>query len=124
VKDSDFRIRITDEEIGDRSKGDALAKVILILQSSWFICQCIARWVQGLGLTQLELTTLALASLNGITFILWWDKPLAVEAPVRVYMDRTLTDAERATEGVRGLFRGASGLTQYRSGVCLFDPGS
>ena len=95
VKDVEFRIRITEEEIEDRSKGDALSKIIFILQSSWFICQCIARLVQGLSLTQLELTTLALASLNGMTFILWWDKPLVVRAPVRVYMRRKLTDAKR-----------------------------
>jgi hypothetical protein len=104
LKDPEFRIEITEEEIGDRSKGDALAKMILILQSSWFICQCIARNLQGLGLTQLELTTLALASLNAMTFILWWDKPLCVYVPVRVRMKRELNDAERATEGVSDLF--------------------
>ena len=100
VKDREFRIQIAEKEIADRSKGDGLVKIILILQSSWFIFQCIARRAQGLGLTQLELTTLALASLNGITFILWWHKPLGVEAPVRVYMTRKLKDVERATEGV------------------------
>ena len=103
LNDPEFRIRITNEEIADRSKGDALAKMILIFQSSWFICQCIARLAQGLALTQLELTTLALASLNGITFIFWWNKPLGVEVPVRVYMNRKLTDTERATEGVSDL---------------------
>jgi len=104
VKDTEFRIQITELEIADRSKGGALSKVIFILQSSWFILQCIGRLVQGLSVTQLELTTLALASLNGITFILWWDKPLDVRAPVRVYMKRKLTDAERAAERVSVLF--------------------
>jgi len=91
----EFRIRITEEGIADRSKGDALFKIILIVQSSWFIIQCIARHIQGLSLTQLELTTVALASLNGITFFLWWDKPLGVQDPVRVYTNRNLTDLER-----------------------------
>ncbi len=90
VNDPEFRIRIMDGKIGDRSKGE-LAKVILIMQSLWFICQCIVRWAQGVSLTQLELTTFALASLNGITFMLWWEKPLGVEVPVRVYMNRKLT---------------------------------
>jgi len=36
---------------------------------------------------QLELTTLALASLNGITF-LWWDKPLGAQDIVRVRLKR------------------------------------
>jgi len=104
VRDKEFKIRITEEEIADRSKGDALSKVILILQSSWFICQCIARPVQGLSLSQLELTTLALASLNGITFILWWYKPLGVEAPVCVYMHRELREEERKLQGVSNYY--------------------
>jgi len=103
VSDKDFRIEITEEEIADRSKGDTLSKVIWIIQTSWFICQCIARPVQGLSLSQLELTTVALASLNGITFILWWYKPLGVEIPVRVYMNRELTEKERQVEGVSDL---------------------
>jgi len=100
VKDPEFKIRITEDEITYRSKGDALSKIVFILQSTWFITQCIARCVQGLDFTQLELTTLALASLNGITFLLWWDKPLGAQAHVRVYMKRKLTDAERNVEGV------------------------
>ena len=107
VKDREFNLRITEEEITQRSKGDVLSKVIFILQSTWFIVQCIARRVQGLSLTQLELTTLALASLNGITFIMWWDKPLGAQTLVRVYLKRKLTDAERNVEGVSDLFTGA-----------------
>jgi len=99
AEDPEFEIQVTEEEIMDRSKRDALSKFIFILQCSWFIVQCIARRVQGLSLTQLELTTLAVASLNGITFILWWDKPLGANTPVRVYV-RKLTDVERNVEGV------------------------
>src|SRR6266511_2975997 len=104
VKDREFKIRITEEEITHRSKGDALSKIIFILQSTWFITHCLARWVQGLNLTQLELTTLALASLNGITFALWWDKPLGAQAVVRVHLKRKLTDAEREAGHVRDFF--------------------
>jgi hypothetical protein len=99
----DFEIRMTEAEVADKSKGDALSKVIFTLQSSWFISQCIARRVQGLSLTQLELTTLALASLNGITLFLWLDKPLGVQAPVRVYMKCRLTDEERKAGEVSDL---------------------
>ena len=123
VKDPEFRIRITEEEIADRSKGDALSKMIFILQSSWFICQCIGRLVQGLSLTQLELTTLALASLNGVTFILWWGKPLGVRAPVRVYINRQLKDEERNAGGeVSDLFSVASVLTRDCSDANLPGP--
>jgi len=100
ARDSKFEIQITEEDITDKSKGDALSKLIFILQSTWFILQCVARRVQGLNLTHLELTTLALASLNGITFALWWDKPLGAQAIVRVYMNRKLTDSERVPQKV------------------------
>ena len=100
VKDPGFEIQVTEDEITDRSKGDTVSKIIFIFQSSWFIVQCIGRCIQGLSLTQLELSTLALASLNGMTFILWWDKPLGAQTPVRVYLKRQLTNAEINVEGV------------------------
>jgi len=102
VKDPEFEIRMTEEEVTDRSKGDALSKLIFITQSTWFILQCLGRRIQGLDLTQLELTTLALASLNGITFVLWWDKPLGAQAIVRVYLKRKLTHSERVVVSVSG----------------------
>src|SRR5438445_2766506 len=46
VKDAEFKIRITEEEVAHRSKGDALSKIIFILQSTWFIMQCLVRCVQ------------------------------------------------------------------------------
>jgi len=108
VKDPEFEIRITEDEITYRSQGDVLSKVIVILHLMWFITQCVTRRVQGLSLTHLELTALALASLNGITFILWWDKPFCAQARVRVYLKRKLTDAERNVGGVSDFFVGAS----------------
>ncbi len=95
VNDNSFEIRVREDVISDRSKGDALSKIIFMLQTSWFLTQCTARRVQGLELTQLELTTAALASLNASTFLLWWHKPLGAQAPVRVYLKRRLTDKER-----------------------------
>jgi len=74
-----------EEDIEDRSKGDVLFKLIAILQTSWFIIQCIARGQQRLALTELELVTLALASLNAVTFAIWWHKPLGVQKPVKIY---------------------------------------
>ncbi|KAF8659682.1 hypothetical protein AX16_001808, partial [Volvariella volvacea WC 439] len=74
--------RIPEKEIRDRGKGDILAKAIVILQTTWFVAQCIARHVQGLVLTEIELVTLAFATLNVITYGLWWDKPLNVQYPI------------------------------------------
>ena len=76
---------ITAAEILDKGRGDFLSKAIAILQTIWFIVQCIARGAEGLALTELELITLALASLNGLMYYFWWDKPLGVLKPIRVY---------------------------------------
>ena len=78
--------KIMAADIEDRSKGDALSKIIAILQTTWFIVQCIARGQQQLALTELELVTLALASLNAVTFAIWWHKPLGVQEPIKIYL--------------------------------------
>ena len=76
---------ITAAEIQDKARGDFLSKAIVILQSIWFIVQCAARGKQGLALTELEIVTVALASLNGVMYYFWWDKPLGVKEPVKLY---------------------------------------
>jgi hypothetical protein len=84
--------RISKKEIQDKSKGDFISKAVVILQTSWFVMQCIARGVQGLPITELELATIAFASLNFVIYLLWWDKPLNVQCGVRVYKKR-ITDS-------------------------------
>jgi len=80
--------RISKAEIEDRSKGDSISKGVVILQTGWFMTQCIARGVQGLPITELELVTFAFATLNLVIYMLWWDKPLNVQRGVRVYKKR------------------------------------
>ena len=93
----------TVDEIQDWSKGDVLFKLITILQTSWFIIQCIARGQQGLALTELELVTLALASLNAVTFAIWWHKPLGVQEPVKIYVKTEAGNVENAARRVSAL---------------------
>ena len=87
--------KLTVSDIRDRSKGDFLSKGIAILQTTWFILQCVARREQGLALTELELVTLALASLNATTYMFWWHKPLGVQEPVRIYYKPETNAEER-----------------------------
>ncbi|TFK34894.1 hypothetical protein BDQ12DRAFT_656310 [Crucibulum laeve] len=75
---------ISEEEINDRSKGDALSKGLALFQTLWFIAQCIARPAQDLALTEIELTTLAIAVLSAVMYFFWWDKPLDVQQPFAV----------------------------------------
>jgi hypothetical protein len=77
---------ITEEEIQDRSKGDYLSKAIVLVQTSWFITQCIVRGAYRLEVTELEVATLAYAVLTGFTYYLWWKKPLDVRCSIPVYL--------------------------------------
>ena len=63
-----------------------LARASVMSSSSVNARFCIARWRQNLALTELELITLALASLNAITYAFWWAKPYDVKEPVKVYV--------------------------------------
>ena len=77
---------ITKEEIVDRSKGDYLSKTIVLFQATWFVGQCIARGAYHLTVTELEVVTVAFASLTGVIYYLWWDKPLDVRCSIPVHL--------------------------------------
>ena len=80
-------IKITEEEIQSKGKGkdNALLKAAILIQTTWFILQCIARTVESLPITELELVTLGFAALNFVTYVVWWNKPLNVECALRIY---------------------------------------
>jgi hypothetical protein len=80
--------RMLEVEIRDKSKADGLSKTIALVQTTWFILQCISRAIEGISVTELEVATCAFAVLNFATYILWWSKPLNVCCPVLVYRDR------------------------------------
>ena len=77
---------ITKDEIDDRSKTDGLTKFLAGVQTCRFILQCIVRKTQSLAITELEVTTLALATLNLITLLLWRSKPQNMRVPIPVYL--------------------------------------
>ncbi|KAG2098747.1 uncharacterized protein F5147DRAFT_815703 [Suillus discolor] len=80
---------IVEADIEDRSKGDALSKGIAILQLAWFVLQLVARYIQNLPVTLLELDTLAVAALTSIAYGFWWKKPKDVGRPHAVYWRAT-----------------------------------
>ena len=95
---------ITEKEIKDRGKSDGISKFIVLLQISWFVIQCIARGIEHLPLTQLEIVTLAYAMMNFFVYIFWWDKPRDVGYPIRVYENLTTNyTAEKWDQGIAGV---------------------
>jgi hypothetical protein len=63
--------------------------LIVLVQTLWFMIQCIARGVQHLPLTELEVITLAYTMLNLFIYVFWWNKPQNVGCPIRVYKTST-----------------------------------
>ena len=82
---SESFIMPTEAEIRDKGKSDWLAKSLVLLQTSWFVMQCIARAIDHLPVTHLEIVTLAYAAMNFVIYIFWWNKPHNVNRPVRVF---------------------------------------
>ena len=105
---------ISEDEINDRSKGDALSKGIAFLQLTWFTVQIITRAAQGLAITELELTTAALAILNSTNYLFWWSKPLDVRFPIVIKTKGIRQLIPESRESVRWEFgRSSFGLRAH-----------
>ena len=87
----------TEAEIKDKGKSDWLAKSLVLLQTSWFVMQCIAHAIEHLPITHLEIVTLAYAAMNFVIYIFWWNKPLNINRPVRVFQ---ISDPRVADNGI------------------------
>jgi hypothetical protein len=74
---------LNEEDISDRSKQDWLAKGFVLAQTTWFVTQCIARKVQNIDLTELELVACAYALLSAVIYGFWWKKPFDVTRPIQ-----------------------------------------
>lgn len=80
---------VSADEIQRKSGRDALSKAIAMVQLTWFIIQIVGRMRQSLAVTELELATAAVASLNIVMYILWWSKPTDIQFPT-VIMSKAL----------------------------------
>ncbi|KAI0898760.1 hypothetical protein F4806DRAFT_506727 [Annulohypoxylon nitens] len=75
---------VSEEEILDKSKTDAFAKSFTLLQTSWIAVQSIARAIQGLSISPMELFTLAFLVSTASSYFFWWHKPKDVGVPIFV----------------------------------------
>ena len=83
---------IAKEEIWDKSKADLLAKGIASVQVVWLVAQVVARGIQHLPVTLLELSTVALITCTGATFFFWFWKPLNVDTPTNLELQFTIAE--------------------------------
>ncbi|CAG7853039.1 SubName: Full=Uncharacterized protein {ECO:0000313/EMBL:CCA75537.1} [Serendipita indica DSM 11827] len=82
-------------EIEDKSKHDQIAKLLVLVQTIWFVTQCVGRKIQHLPLTKLEIVTLAYIIINIATYAFWWKKPYCVEEAVRIVYKEPMEQEKR-----------------------------
>ena len=81
---------LQEKTILDKNKADALTRAIMLLQVSWFTVEVVARSIQHLSITTLELSTLAFACSTLHSFWFWRNKPLDVVEPVTIVCNKEL----------------------------------
>jgi len=77
-------VKFVDEKTHVLRKADKLAKALVCLQVSWLIIQTIARRVEELPVTLLELNTIAQVWITLVIYGLWWFKPQGIEDTVEI----------------------------------------
>src|SRR5271156_6454259 len=65
-------------------KSDKLAKALVCLQVSWLIIQAIARRIEELPITLLELNTIAQVWITLVLYGLWWYKPQDIAESIEI----------------------------------------
>jgi len=83
--------KLTSSEIQERSNLHPVFAFIALLQATWFVSQCVSRFVHSsstdsvlLATTQLEAITAPLVIVNWCIFIFAWKKPLDPHCPILI----------------------------------------
>jgi hypothetical protein len=87
--------QISTDEIRNVNKADELARAVTFLQMAWFSLVCVGRGVMRIGLSPLELTTLAFILCTLHTFFFWYYKPLDPNYPRVLSMDTPVSQVRR-----------------------------
>lgn len=79
---------VPEDVIRDKSKANHIAKTLVFLQAFWFCLQVTFRLAAGLPISILELNTFAHVFFAFCVFLAWWDKPLDINEPLLISLDR------------------------------------
>ncbi|CZR67526.1 uncharacterized protein PAC_17425 [Phialocephala subalpina] len=89
---------ISQEDIKSIDKADGFARLITLIQIAWFSLQCIGRGIQHIGLSPLELTTLAFILCTLHDYFFWYYKPLDPLRPEILQMDISIAEINEKEE--------------------------
>jgi hypothetical protein len=96
-------------EIDDKSKASEIVKTLACFHTGWILLQCLARHLEVLHITMLELNTAVHVLIAIVMYGVWWNKPFDVERSIAidryglcdnsittVYVDKVLSILEEA----------------------------
>jgi hypothetical protein len=112
---------ITEENIGDRSKGDWAIKTLALFQIAWLVAQLITRLANSLPTSALEVIALALAVLAMFGYGLQWSKPqdVFVAEVVPAGREPTVAEFQALLKLMPGHSDSSHQQTPYLSGYAL-----
>ena len=80
--------KILEVHIRDKNKSDGMLRLITLVQTLWFLVNVVARRVQQLPITALELSTSAFVLLSFATTLCWFQKPADILHPDFITVDQ------------------------------------
>ena len=83
---------VTEKEVWDKSKQDRFQKTLTLLQTGWFVLQCLGRAIQHLPMSTLELMTFSFVFCTFASYYQWSDKPLDVESPTIIKIEASTAE--------------------------------
>ncbi|CZR55400.1 uncharacterized protein PAC_05287 [Phialocephala subalpina] len=86
------QIILKKSDIDDRNKQNTLVRAFSAAQILWFLISCIARGVQRLAVTTLELTTIGFITTTICVCMFWFHKPADVETRQTIEIEATVPD--------------------------------
>lgn len=95
---------VTEDDLGDRNKGDAFVKIVALTQIGWFLFDLITRLYQHLPTSQLEIMTFSFAICCSITYMLLIKKSKDVSYTITIPASRYPTASELTRLALLGPF--------------------
>lgn len=90
-KNMDFP-RVSTKDIWDKSKADDLVKTNVCIQICWLMITIVARAIQKLAITTIELATVSIVFCTVATYFCWFHKPADVTTPIELHIPSSTAD--------------------------------